>query len=49
MLKIEERPKIRFRSREGFCLAALVFGEVLSGYQVVGIILAVGSVIFLSI
>jgi hypothetical protein len=24
VLKIEERPKIRFRSREGFCLASLV-------------------------
>jgi multidrug transporter EmrE-like cation transporter len=30
-------------------IGTLVFGEVLSGYQVVGIILAVGSVIFLSI
>ena len=23
MLKIEEQPEIRFRSREGFCLASL--------------------------
>jgi hypothetical protein len=31
--KLEEQLKIRFRSREGFCLASLGFGSVEIGYR----------------